>query len=85
MKLKERMIVTFSPKYAEYQKNIRDAQIYRAKEIINEHPEMYGKLPLNSAKRFIKVENITKEGESAEKHKLYYNSKLEEYEAQFDG
>src|SRR5699024_9738949 len=33
--LNERMIVTFSPKYAIYQKNIRDAQITRAKEIIN--------------------------------------------------
>ena len=85
IKLTERMIITFSSKYAEYQKNIRDAQINRAKDIINNHPEQYNKLPQNSAKRFIQAENITEDGECAEKNKLYYNAKLEKYEEQFDG
>ena len=83
--LKERMIVTFSPKYAAYQKNIRDAQISRAKEIIEKHPEQYTKLPQNNAKRFIQKENITTDGECAEKYKLYFKNELEKYEAQFDG
>ena len=83
--LEERMIVTFSPKYAAYQKNIRDAQISRAKEIIEKHPEQFSKLPQNNAKRFIQKENITKDGECAEKYKLYYKDSLERYEAQFDG
>ena len=83
--LKERMIVTFSPKYAAYQKNIRDAQISRAKEIIEKHPEQYTKLPQNNAKRFIQKENITIDGECAEKYKLYFKNELEKYEAQFDG
>ena len=83
--LKERMIVTFSPKYAAYQKNIRDAQISRAKEIIEKHPEQYTKLPQNNAKRFIQKENITNDGECAEKYKLYFKNNLEEYEAKFDG
>ena len=83
--LKERMIVTFSPKYAAYQKNIRDAQISRAKEIIEKHPEQYTKLPQNNAKRFIQKENITDEGECAEKYKLYFKNELEKYETQFDG
>ena len=52
--LNERMIVTFSPKYAAYQKNIRDSQITRAKEIIEKHPEQFSRLPQNNAKRFIK-------------------------------
>ena len=51
--LKERMIVTFSPKYAAYQKNIRDSQIFKSKRIIEKHPEQYTKLPQNNAKRFI--------------------------------
>ena len=85
IKLKERMIVTFSPKYAIYQKNIRDAQILRAREIITKHPEKYSKLPQNNAKRFIKKENITDDGECADKYKLYFNDNLEKYEAQFDG
>ena len=83
--LKERMIVTFSPKYAAYQKNIRDAQISRAKEIIEKHPEQYTKLPQNSAKRFIQKENITNDGECAEKYKLYFKNELEKYETMFDG
>lgn len=83
--LNERMIVTFSPKYAAYQKNIRDAQILRAKEIIEKCPEQFSKLPQNNAKRFIKKENITDDGECAEKYKLYYKENLEKYEAQFDG
>lgn len=83
--LEERMIVTFSPKYAAYQKNIRDAQIYRAKEIIEKYPERYTKLPQNNAKRFIQKENITSDGECAEKYKLYYKESLEKYEEQFDG
>ena len=83
--LEERMIVTFSPKYAAYQKNIRDSQISRAKEIIEKHPEQFSKLPQNNAKRFIQKENITKDGECAEKYKLYYKDSLERYEAQFDG
>ena len=83
--LKERMIITFSPRYAAYQKNIRDAQIIRAKEIIEKHPEQYSKLPQNNAKRFIQKENITSDGECAEKYKLYYKNELEKYEEQFDG
>ena len=83
--LKERMIVTFSPKYATYQKNIKDAQIFRAKEMIEKHPERYTKLPQNNAKRFIQKENITTDGECAEKYKLYYKESLEKYEEQFDG
>ncbi|MBQ3414682.1 MAG: IS1634 family transposase [Clostridia bacterium] len=83
--LKERMIITFSPRYAAYQKNIRDAQIVRAKEIIEKHPEQYSKLPQNNAKRFIQKENITSDGECAEKYKLYYKNELEKYEEQFDG
>lgn len=83
--LEERMIVSFSPKYAAYQKNIRDSQIARAKEIIAKHPEQYSKLPQNNAKRFIQKENITSDGECAEKSKLYFKDNLEKYEAQFDG
>ncbi len=83
--LNERMLITFSPKYAAYQKKIRDAQILRAKEIIEKHPEQFAKLPQNNAKRFIQKENITADGECADKYKLYYKDSLEKYEAQFDG
>ena len=47
--------------------------------------DSYTKLPQNSAKRFIQKENITQDGECAEKYKLYYKEELEKYEEQFDG
>ena len=84
-KLKERMIVTFSTKYAIYQKSLRDKQISRAKEIIEKNPEKYLRKSQTDAKRFIKCEKITNDGECAEKYKLYYKDELEEYEQQFDG
>lgn len=84
-KLKERMIVTFSTKYAIYQKSLRDKQISRAKEIIEKNPEKYLRKSQTDAKRFIKCEKVTNDGECAEKYKLYYKDELEEYEQQFDG
>lgn len=84
-KLKERMIVTFTTKYAIYQKSIRDKQISRAKEIIEKHPEKYLRKSQTDAKRFIKCEKITNDGECAEKYELYYKNELEEYEQKFDG
>ena len=37
--LEQRLIITYSPKYQEYQKNIREKQIQRAKSIIEKNPK----------------------------------------------
>ena len=65
--LEQRLIVTYSVKYQEYQKNIRNNQISRAKKIIASNPNKLKKAKQNDPKRFIKTLNVTKDGELAEK------------------
>lgn len=54
--LKQRIIITYSRKMAEYQKNIRNNQIERAKELLKRGVDNIKKGP-NDVSRFIKAEN----------------------------
>ena len=51
--LEQRLIVTYSVKYQEYQTHIRNNQIERAKKIIEQNPKKIGKAKQNDPKRFI--------------------------------
>ena len=51
--IEQRLIVTYSVKYQEYQKNIRNNQIERAKKLIEKNPKKIGKAKQNDPKRFI--------------------------------
>ena len=46
--LEQRLIVTYSVKYQEYQKHIRDNQIKRAKKLIENNPKKLGKARQNN-------------------------------------
>ena len=83
--LSQRLIVTFSVKYQEYQKNIRNNQINRALKIIESRPEKLKKPKPNDPKRFIKTTNVTNDGELANKSIFEINKKLIEEEARYDG
>lgn len=83
--LPQRLIVTFSVKYQEYQKNIRNNQINRALKIIESKPEKLKKPNQNDPKRFIKTTNVTNDGELADKSIFEINKKLIEEEARYDG
>ena len=83
--LSQRLIVTFSVKYQEYQKNIRNNQINRALKIIESRPEKLKKAKQNDPKRFIKTTNVTNDGELADKSMFEINKKLIEEESQYDG
>ena len=63
--LEQRLIVSYSQKYANYQKHVREEQIQRAKNII-ENPGVANR-NLNDPKRFINEAAITEDGEIAEK------------------
>ena len=65
--LEQRLIITYSVKYQEYQKNIRNNQISRAKKIIASNPDKLRKPKQTDPKRFIKTTNITQDGEVADK------------------
>lgn len=83
--LSQRLIVTFSVKYQEYQKNIRNNQINRALKIIESRPEKLKKAKQNDPKRFKKTTNVTNDGELADKSVFEINKKLIEEEARYNG
>ena len=63
----ETLIVTYSPKYAAYQKKFRGSQIERAQKILSSPgKKRKGKNP-NDPMRFVKRMTVTKDGEIAEK------------------
>lgn len=83
--LEQRLIVTYSVKYEEYQKHIRENQINRAKKLIESNPKKIGKPKQNDPKRFISTTSMTKEGEIAENTVYSINQKIIDEEAKYDG
>jgi transposase len=68
--LEQRLIVTYSIKYKEYQRHIRSRQIIRAAKLLDSNPTSLNKHRQNDYKRFIAKAMVTTEGEVA-KHELY--------------
>lgn len=83
--LDQRLIITYSVKYQEYQKNIRNNQINRAKKIIASNPDKLKKPKQNDPKRFIQTLNVTKDGELAEKSIYAINQSIIDEESKYDG
>lgn len=78
-----RLIVSYSGKYAAYQRSIREKQIARAKAIIA-NPSRYNKGNVNDVKRFIKNIAFDKNGEIC-KSNLLFDEELVNEEAKYDG
>lgn len=83
--LEQKLIVTYSLKYRNYQRQIRNSQIERAKVAIANKSFKLDKCNQNDFKRFIKKINITKDGEVAEKKVLSLNTDTIQKEEKFDG
>ncbi len=83
--LEQRLIITYSVKYQEYQKNIRNNQINRAKKLIENNPKKITKAKQNDPKRFIKTINITDDGEIAEKINYSIDQSIIDEESKYDG
>jgi len=83
--LEQRIVVTFSPKYRHYQRQIRTRQLKRAKRLIDQSPKSIGKPRQNDFKRLILRTDVTSEGEVAEQS-IYSidTAKIAEEEA-YDG
>lgn len=82
--LKQRIIVTFSRKMMEYQRHIRNAQIERAKNILDTRNVEDVKKGPHDVTRFIKRTSIGKDGEKACDHYSINQSVIEE-EEKYDG
>ena len=81
----QKMIVTYSIKYAEYQRNIRYNQIKRASNLINSNPTKLGKPKQNDFKRFISTTVTTDDGKEATKKEYFINQDIIQEEMKYDG
>ena len=82
--LSQRLIVSYSPKYAAYQKAVRNSQVERAQKLIN-NPSSVSRNRQNDPKRFIKSTSVTRDGEVADKRVLALNQSAIDSESAFDG
>ena len=83
--LEQRLIVTYSVKYQEYQKNIRQRQVDRAQKLIDKNPSNIGKVRQNDPKRFISKIDTTENGEVASETHYSINEDIINEEAKYDG
>jgi len=82
--VKQKIIVTFSRKIMEYQRHIRNAQIERARKILDNGNVEDIKKGANDATRFIKRTSIGKNGEKASDHFTIDQSVIDK-EEMYDG
>lgn len=83
--LEQHLIVTFSFKYRNYQRKIRQSQIDRALKAINGNKSSLKKVRQNDYKRLIEKTTCTADGEIAEKESYSIDSELIKKEEAFDG
>lgn len=82
--LHQRLIVTYSPKYARYQKTIRDKQVDRAKKMIDSGNVKKERKNPNDPARFIGKLAATEDGEVAKIHNYLDEEKIQS-ESLYDG
>ena len=83
--LEERLIITYSPKYASYQKKIRNRQIERASRMINKKGKLKkNRKNPNDPARFIEKHTTDKNGEIIEEYFALNHEKIHEEEI-YDG
>jgi len=83
--IEERLIITYSPKYQEYQRKIREKQITRAINIIDKNPKTIKSGNENDPKRFIITTSTTSNGEVADENYYSLNQDKINEEAKYDG
>ena len=83
--LEQKLIVTYSIKYKNYQKQIRSSQIERAKKVMDTNPTKLNKVNQNDYKRFINKTKVTSDGEIAEIETYSINNDIIAKEEMFDG
>lgn len=83
--LEQKFIVTYSLKYRDYHRKIRNNQLERAAKLIETRPNDMKKKNQNDFKRFISSTNVTKDGEIADKTIYGLNSEAIAKEQMYDG
>ena len=80
----ETLIVTYSPKYKNYQRKVRTRQIEHAEKMIESGKKRHSKNP-NDPARFIRKTSVTGDGEIAEKTIYELDPKRIREEEMYDG
>ena len=83
-KLHQRLIVTYSPKYAEYQRTVRSRQIERAEKMVESGKAKRTRKNPNDPARFVGKNVITENGEKIKTEFFLDLEKIEE-EEKYDG
>ena len=83
--IEQKLIVSYSIKYRNFQRRVRDGQIERAKIIVESGGTAAGKKKQNDPKRFIKTDHATKDGEVAELSASYIDQSIIDEEEKYDG
>ena len=83
-KVYQRLIITYSPKYAAYQKQLRAAQVARAEKMVDSGKIKKERRNPNDPARFIGKLAVTKDGEAAKVHYYIDEEKIAE-EEYYDG
>ena len=79
------MIVTYSPRYALYQKSIRSKQVERAARMIENGSKEKSKSNPNDPARFVKKASVTREGEAADRTFYTLDEEKISAESMYDG
>lgn len=83
--LEQHLIVSFSPKYKNYQRKIRKGQIERAQQLIDSGKYKQRSKNQNDPHRFISRSTSTADGELCDKEMVYLNTEAIEEEERYDG
>ncbi len=83
--IEQKLIVSYSIKYRNFQRHVREGQIERAKKLVEGGYASAGKKKQNDPKRFIKTDHATKDGEAAEISASYIDQSVIEDEEKYDG
>ena len=81
----QKLIVTYSFKYRNYKRKIRNRQIERAMKLVDSTPSNIKKKRQNDYKRFIASTNVTGDGEIAEKTVYAIDDSIIATEEMYDG
>ena len=82
--IEQHLIVTYSIKYRNYMRRIRERQIERAKKYV-ENPSSLSKKNANDPKRLVNQQHCTTDGELAEKAVTSLDQNQIDSEAKYDG
>lgn len=83
--MEQQLIVSYSIKYRDYLRSIRNGQIERAEKLVRSGEAACRRKRQNDPKRFIKTDHATTEGEVADRSVSYIDQSVIKCEEQFDG